>query len=358
MREFTLEKGSFTTIDIARAADVPRSTAQDWINRLTEEGCIVQKGEARGRKAARYMTLSAVPSSTCRRIFTTTDQDEVEIYHECMSAGCAAFCVHHHHLAGGAVTSVQRDGTLLRERTRLGGGEISIGLYPASAVGVSRVWREGDHIVQRIRCIGGPAYSLTDMMGQADGVCDVRVVRRGDVVEGEVHTHDLAHCAIGVDDTDSAEGGATFAVSLALLQHLINLEGVMPITHRVVMLDPHHRPRTAGNSCSFIEIAVPRPMLERVEDAALRFVSGEALSPEWGIAVRCGFLIPPLLREFGAAVRAGGVDRDRAEAVAGACGARLHGGNGVIGGLAALAFPGCGDRVLLDPSTTIPMDTD
>ncbi|MHC1626362.1 MAG: sugar-specific transcriptional regulator TrmB [Methanoculleaceae archaeon] len=356
MRELTIEKGSFTTTDIAQAADVPRSTAQDWIYRLTEEGCITRKGKPRGRKAARYIAVSALPKSACRRIFTTTEGDQVEIYHECMSAGCAAFCVYHHHLAGGAITSVRRDGTLLRERGILDGKEINIGLYPASAVGIRSIRREGDNIVQRIRCIGGPAYSLTDMMRHAEGVCDVRVIERGPVVEGEVITRDLAYCAIGIDDTDSEEGLATFAVALALLQHLSKLDGVMPIGHRVVMLDPHHTPRTTGNSCSFIEIAIPRPMFHRIEDAALRFVSGEALSQEWGIAIRQGFRVPAELRKFGMAVRQGEVDRMTAGKVAEACGARLHGGHGVIGALAALAFTGFSDRVLLDPVATVPVE--
>ena len=87
-----------------------------------------------------------------------------------MSGACAAFCGYHHRRAGGVLTHIQREGTLLRECARIGKSAISIGLYPDAAVGVTGVRREGDTVVQEIRCIGGPAYSLSDMMSGAQGV--------------------------------------------------------------------------------------------------------------------------------------------------------------------------------------------
>ncbi|MEG3055554.1 MAG: helix-turn-helix domain-containing protein [Methanoculleus sp.] len=101
MRQVTLEVGYFTVADIAEATDTPRSTVQDWVNRLIEEGCVILTEGQRGRHAARYAASSAMPESACRRVFTTIDGNEVEIYHECMSGGCAAFCEFHHARAGG-----------------------------------------------------------------------------------------------------------------------------------------------------------------------------------------------------------------------------------------------------------------
>ena len=43
MRQITLEQGFFTVTNIQDAAEIPRSTAQDWINRLVSEGCVVVK---------------------------------------------------------------------------------------------------------------------------------------------------------------------------------------------------------------------------------------------------------------------------------------------------------------------------
>ncbi|WP_292521234.1 helix-turn-helix domain-containing protein [Methanoculleus sp.] len=353
MRQATLERGSFTVVDIAEATDTPRSTVQDWVNRLIEEGCVVLTEEQRGRHAARYAASSVIPESACRRVFTTVDGDEVEIYHECMSGGCAAFCEFHHTRAGGALQSVRRDGTLLRERAVIGRREVAVGLDPAPAVGIVGVSHDGGYIRQQIRCIGGPAYSLTDMMSLAEGVCDVTVRREGQVVEGEVVTRALAYVAIGIDDTDTETEGATFALALALLQHLAKLDGVMPIGHRVAMLNPRLEARTAGNSCSYIEIAVEPDVVPQIEEAAVRFVADEAASPEWGIAVRQGFRVPGGLRAYGRSARESFLTREAAEATAERFGAHLHGGRGVIGALAAVALIGLPHDVLLDPGRDV-----
>ena len=356
MRQVTLERGSFTVADIAEATDTPRSTAQDWVNRLIEEGCVQLMEEQRGRHAARYAASSVMPESACRRVFTTIDGDQVEIYHECMSGGCAAFCEFHHARAGGALQSVRRDGTLLRERAILGRRDVAVGLDPAPAVGIVGVFHDGDHIHQHIRCIGGPAYSLTDMMSLAEGVCGVTVHREGAVVEGEVITRALAYVAIGIDDTDTETEGATFALALALLQHLAKLDGVVPIGHRVAMLNPRLEERTAGNSCSYIELAVEPGQVPQIEESAVRFVAGEAASPDWGIAVRQGFRIPGDLRAYGRSAREAVLTLETAEATAERFGARLHGGRGVIGALAAVSLVGLPHDVLLDPRRDVCAD--
>jgi len=85
--------------------------------------------------------------------------------------------------------SVQRDGTLLRnvpDRQPPGSGRA-----PAlPAVGVTGIGR-WDTVVQHIRCIGGPAYSLSDMMARAEGVMQVRTRHTGPIVEGDVRTRAL-----------------------------------------------------------------------------------------------------------------------------------------------------------------------
>lgn len=355
MRAYTLEKGSFTVTDIQNGTGVPRSTAQDWINRLVDEGCVVQREKKQGRSPARYATLSALPQSTCRKIFTTVDGEFVQIFHECLSGACAAFCGHHHTLADGVLMQVRRDGTLLRECARIGYSDMRIGLYPSPAVGVVGVERDGDYIVQHIRCIGGPAYSLTDMMAHADGVCDVTLKWDGDVVEGAVRTRALSHLIIGIDDTDSREGGATFALALALLHYLGATKGVIPIEHHVAMLNPEVPGKTAGNSCSFIELAITADSREKVMERAILFVEDEALSGEWGIAMKQGFRIDSLLRSYGKQVRDEIVSLESAQETARSQGITLHGGRGVIGALGAIALSGLPNEILLNPERKIPL---
>jgi len=353
MRQFTQDAGFFTVTDIQKTAGIPRSTAQDWVTRLVREGCVLIKKEKSGRTAARYAAISAVPQSTCRRIFTTTDGEHVEIFHDCMSGACAAFCGYHHARAGGVLTEVKRDGTLLRECARIGDATVSIGLPPLSAVGICGVGYTGDHIVQRIRCIGGPAYSLTDMMSRAEGVTRVELDQTGSIVEGRVWTQAYSHLTIGMDDTDSNDGGATFALALALLTRLSVSRVVLPISHHVVMLNESIRTKTAGNSASYIEVAVPPNRIDRVMAKSREFVESESLSPEWGLAFRKGMSIPAGLREYGRRVREEEVDRAAAEEAARQSGAVLVGGNGVIGALGAVALARLPHEVQMDPARKI-----
>ena len=350
MRQFTLDHGYFTITDIQKSAGIPRSTAQDWVNRLVREGCVLIRNEKRGRSPARYAAISAVPSSTCRRIFTTVDGDRVEIYHDCMSGACAAFCGYHHSLAGGMLSHIERDGTLLRESAQLGSSEISIGLSPKSAVGVCGVERQDDLIVQHIRCIGGPAYSLSDMMSRAEGVVRVETQHKEHLVEGRVCTKALMQVTIGIDDTDSREGGATFALALALLNHIGRIKGIIPISHHVAMLNPDVFRKTAGNSASFIEVAVLPDRYPALVERTQRFIADESLSGEWGIAIRQGLKMPEGLREYGKMVRQQVISRPVAEATAERFGIAIYGGNGVIGALGAVALTDLPHEVLLDPA--------
>jgi hypothetical protein len=353
MRQFTLDRGFFTVTDIQHATGIPRSTAQDWVNRLLREGCVLVREEKRGRSAAHYVAISAMPSSACRRIFTTIDGDNVEIYHDCMSGACAAFCGYHHALAGGVLVRVERDGTLLRESARIGRCVVPVGLSPLPAVGVTGIECDGNTVVQHIRCIGGPAYSLSDMMARAEGVLQVETRQDGPIVEGNVRTQALVHVTIGIDDTDSKEGGATFALALALLSYVTRIKGVLPISHHVAMLNQDVFIKTAGNSSSFIEVAVAPESYADLEEKTLRFVADESFSRQWGIAIRAGLEIPEGLREYGKLVRERVITRAVAEATAERFGITLHGGNGVIGALGAVALAGLPHEVLLDPGREI-----
>ena len=350
MRQFTLDNGFFTVTDIQHAAGIPRSTAQDWVNRLLHEGCVLLREEKRGRSAAHYAAISAMPSSTCKRIFTTVDGDLVKIYHDCVSGACAAFCGYHHALAGGALIKVKRDGTLLEESAHLGMKEISVGLAPLSAVGVSGISRDGDAIFQHIHSIGGPAYSLSDMMSRADGVLRVEPRHEGHLVKGKVWTRALTQVTIGIDDTDTVEGGATFALALALLNHLTRIKGILPIGHHIAMLNPDVFEKTAGNAASFIEVAIMPDQFENLVDKTRKFVADEALSHEWGVALRSGLEIPPGLREYGRMVREQVISRPVAEATAERFGISLYGGNGMIGALGAVALAGLPYEILLNPA--------
>ncbi|PWR73466.1 sugar-specific transcriptional regulator TrmB [Methanospirillum stamsii] len=337
MRKLTLRKGSFTVEELAQVAGIPRSTARDWISRLADEGCLTVMKHPHGRAPSRYAAVSAIPRTACRKIFTAVDGDMVEIVHECLSSACAAFCGRHHAKSHPSIRVI-REGTILREFIRMGTFDNTVGLWPEPAVAITGVWREGDEIVQRIRSLGGPAHSLTGMMGRAEGVLKVDTVRHEHSTEGCIRTQALEHIIIGIDNTDSLEEGATFALAISLLDYLSELHGTFPIGHHIAMLWQDLPEKTAGNSCSAIELAVVPDRVELIRKAAVRFISDESISDCWGIAIHKGFIIPDSLHGFGIKARTAQVSCDEARACARDCGIYTAGGTGIIGSLAAIGL--------------------
>ncbi|MDV0442988.1 sugar-specific transcriptional regulator TrmB [Methanorbis rubei] len=353
MRQMTFESGHFTTAELADAATVPRSTAQDWINRLIREGCIFTKEEKHGRHPARYASRSAMPSTTCNRIFTTADGDMVEIFHECLSSGCAGFCEFHHRRAGGAALSVRRDGMLFRELAKVGPA-VEPDLSSA-AVGLAGVRREDDMVVQTIRSVyGGPAYSLSSMMGQAKGVCGVSIASADGVVSGEVKTRALVPVTVGIDDTDRKGcGGATFALSQALMKYLSDGTEVIGIRHQVAVLCQDIEEKTAGNSCSFLELAVLPDAVAGLSAKICRFVEEESVSANWGVAVATGIGVQAELLSLGARARSERLTLDEVLGIAKECNVLTFGGNGIIGAVAAVSLRTQEQEVLLDLSNPV-----
>ncbi len=353
MRRKTFESGYFTTADIAEEADVPRSTAQDWVNRLLQEGCIFVKEEKRGRSPARYVSRSAMPKTTCRRIFTTVDGEAVEIFHECLSSGCAGFCEFHHRNAGGAAVSVSRDGMMLREQAVLS-HSAPLNLKNA-AVGLLSVELDGEEVVQTIQSVrGGSAYSLSEMMGAAKGVSGVSLSAKNGVVTGQVRTRALIPVTVGVDDTDRKGcGGATFALTHALMKYLTEPGDAIAIRHQVAVLSPEIEEMTAGNSCSFLELAVTPEAFPGLPQKICRFVEDESVSEEWGVAILRGISVPEEMETLAAEIRKTRVSLETVQKTADTCGIMTFGGRGIIGACAAVSLKHQPQEILLDCSVPL-----
>ncbi|MDO5846791.1 MAG: sugar-specific transcriptional regulator TrmB [Methanocorpusculum sp.] len=360
MRKKTFESGYFTTAEIAEEEHLPRSTAQDWINRLVNEGCIFVKEEQHGRSPAHYAARSALPKTTCRRIFTTAADGYTEIFHECMSSGCAGFCEFHHRRAGGAAVSVSRDGLIFRETAKLSaeGEEHPLSLDQA-AVGLSSVRLEGEEIVQTIRSIyGGAAYSLSSMMGYAKGVEGVEVTAGDGFVTGKVRTKALIPVTVGIDDTDRKGcGGATFALANALFKYLTESHTAIGIRHQVAALCPDIPEMTAGNSCSFLELAVPRENMPALSRKICRFVDDESVSENWGVAVMTGIFVPERMEALAAKIRRERVSCEEVQETARASGIEVFGKRGIIGAAAAVALKNQPQEVLLDAGAEMAKDS-
>ena len=339
-------KGYFDVYDLSEATGMPRSTLQDWVNRFVDDGCISVLEECAGRKRAKYAMrrIRNLPTSACKRIFTTVDGDDVEIFHECRSEGCIAVCEYMYAMGN---PRVRKNGLILRQKVKAG----PAALLSNVSLDLEKVTVSNGVVYQHIRTFGGPAYSLTEMMESADGVLDIKYSRKGNYVEGIVATEALTHVAIGVDDTDDAESGATFALTLSLLDLLSSIEGVRRISHNVGFLFPGVPFKTAGNAVSYIEMAVKKEMVESLTQRAIEYLRSQTRSRDTGMAIKLGLKTCPELLSFAQRARNGIVTVEEALAVAKKSRVRTYevtGKRGLIGAIASLGMMECPPEKLMD----------
>jgi hypothetical protein len=348
IEEITHEKGYFDVQDLVERTGLPRSTLQDWINRFVDEGCVEVIEERAGRRRARYARrrTRSLPTSACKRIFTTADDDTVEIFHECRSEGCISFC---EYMYARGNPHVRKNGLILRQRVKAG---VPMRCVDAGAsLCLEKVESRDGVVYQYIRTFGGPAYSLTEMMEQADGVLDIKYSSKGSYVEGVIATEALTHLVISVDDTDTPEHGATFALALSMLDLLSSIEGVHRISHNVGFLYPGVPDITAGNAISYIELGVKRELADSIVDTAIEYLRSQTHSDNTGMAVKKGLRRCPELVRFTQRARSGIVTLEEALAAAKKSRVDVHeitGRRGIIGAVAALGMVDCPAGTLMD----------
>lgn len=340
------DKGCFDVYDLSETTGMPRSTIQDWVNRFVDDGCISVLEECAGRKRAKYAMrrIRNLPTSACKKIFTTVDGETVEIFHECRSEGCIAFCEYMYAMGN---PRVRKNGLILRQKVKAG----PVALAPNVSLDLEKVIVSNGLVYQHIRTFGGPAYSLTEMMESADGVLDIKYSKKGNYVEGIVVTEALTHMAIGVDDTDDAESGATFALTLSLLDLLSSIEGVRRISHNVGFLYPDVPGKTAGNAVSYIEMAVKNELVESLTQRAIEYLRSQTRSKDTGMAIKLGLKTCPELLDFARRARDGIVTVEEALAAAKRSRVRTYevtGKRGLIGAIASLGMMECPPEKLMD----------
>jgi hypothetical protein len=243
---------------------------------------------------------------------------------------------------------VRKSGLILRQRVKLG---CMLQCPQGASLCLEKVEEKDGVIYQHIRTFGGPAYSLTEMMEQADGVLDIRYGSKGSYVKGVIATEALTHVTVAVDDTDTPEHGATFALTLSLLDQLAAIEGVHRISHNVGFLYPGVPGITAGNAVSYIELGVKPEMVNAIVETAIETVRSHTKSENTGMAVKTGLRRCPELVRFTRRARTGIVTLEEALAAAKTSKIRtfeVTGQRGIIGAVAALGMIDCPEGTLMD----------
>ena len=271
-----------------------------------------------------------------------------EILETCRARGPVEWDAMNRRRAGGAIESCTVDGTTLRIRTRLGRYPVRFGPAEAASGGqaLEAVELVGDEVVTSWAGIAGAGVGVAACLPQAPGVTRAEYPDEADLTVGGARENRVRivspvyeKIVIGIDDTDTAAGGATWVLALQCAA-ACPVEDAHLLGMRLVQLNPAVPNKTTNCVGSALVYAVRSDRVQELEAFVAGFVREHSLSPEAGIAVRSGIAHPDgadAMRRVKTEI----LTRAEAEAAAGELNVRFidqNRGKGRIGALGALLW--------------------
>lgn len=333
---------------IGRGAARPKPSAfyrPGAIGRLVGEGRAFQ-----GRQYTQAELARVVGSRAASRVFTLVDlpRNRCRIIEERALKGAAEWAAVNRRRGAGPVFDARVDGRTLITDAHLAdkpGQRAPAAFGPAEEGKGGEVlddcFTRGKDVVTRWRGLAGAGLGLAASLGLADGVLEFRAeglegVGGNRAVTLEVVTPALHRLLIGIDDTDTPQGGATWALAR---DATAGLEDMAVLELRVVQLFPGVPAKTTNCVATLVEGAVAPWMKEAVKIEVRDRLESMAKSGEVGLAFTEGLVIDRFaeLASFCGRARREIVTPEDAEAAARAVGAQVMlDGRGMIGAVAAL----------------------
>jgi methanogenesis imperfect marker protein 11 len=285
----------------------------------------------------------------CRGFLTLVDEGEglVRIVEECTVRGTIEWDLWNRKRAAGIVKDVKVEGTTLVMDAEIGEREPRFG--PAAnelgAQALKAVVIRGDEVHTKWVGLAGAGYALKVCLAQAPGVKRARFGGTGGTggahrAEVEVVTPVMRRLLVGIDDTDTKEEGATWALGLRLGRE-------MPmgrfLEHRLVQLNPRVPEKTTNCVATCLSFAVAPAELEAAKTHAFDFVEENSFSDNSSVAFLEGLRVPEPVRDFGTRAKGEFLKWEEAERVAREAGVDLRTVTGRRGHIGALAAIGCYD---------------
>ncbi len=285
----------------------------------------------------------------CQAFLTLVDEDAgmVRIVEECSVKGTVEWDLWNRRRAGGIVRSVSVEGTTLTMDAVIGEEEPHFG--PAAkelgAQALRSVDVRGDEVHTRWMGLAGAGYALKVCLAQAPGVKRARFGGTGGtggahLAEVEVVTPVMNRLLVGIDDTDTKDEGATWALGLRLGRS-------MPLgrflEHRLVQLNPKVPEKTTNCVATCLSFALPPGDVEEAKAFAFDFVKDQSFSDNSSVAFHQGLAVPEGVKAFGHRAKGEFLTWEEAERVARDWGVDLRTVTGQRGHIGALAAIGCHD---------------
>jgi methanogenesis imperfect marker protein 11 len=285
----------------------------------------------------------------CKGFITMVDEVEgvVRIVEECTVKGTVEWDLWNRKRAAGIVENVSVEGTTLTMDARIGEEEPKFG--PAAselgAQALRAVEVRGDEVHTRWIGLAGAGYALKVCLAQAPGVKRARFGGTGGTggahkAEVEIVTPVMNRLLVGIDDTDTKDEGATWALGLRLGR---SIPVGRFLEHRLVQLNPRVPEKTTNCVATCLSFAVLPDELDTAKTYARKFVKEHSFSDNSSVAIFEGLRVPESVRLFGRRAKEEYLTWEEAERIASGSGVELHTITGERGHIGALAAIGCYD---------------
>ncbi|MDU9375797.1 hypothetical protein McpSp1_03760 [Methanocorpusculaceae archaeon Sp1] len=270
---------------------------------------------------APYQEIIAVASS---------DGKQIELI-ECFDCIGGGMWVAKHYAQSPLVNSVRKVGTTIRYQITPGSAELQLvgSKFPAGIAGAAVTDNE---IAISYLGMGGGGVGASICRAGAKGVlrAETTPCGGGKLAGSTLHLKRMERVIIGIDDTDTPEVGATWALTHNIAREVEN-DNSRYLSHTITQLFPVAQ-RTKNCVAVAIEFATTEP--ETLITNVQKLVEKYTLSDKTGMVVFRGF-DPSPLEEYAWMVKRGEITLDQMEAIKKYIDIRI-GGSGIIGATAAI----------------------
>jgi len=284
----------------------------------------------------------------------------VRIIEKCSARGPVEWDAVNRLRAGGAIRRIEIRGCSLVMDAEIGEGEVHFGPVSADTGGqaLKAVSVEDGIVTTSWVGLAGASIGVGACLPQASGVIETEYENLSELggtaeVKVRIKTPEMRHLIIGLDDTDSDEKGATWALGLKLANE-------MPfgtyIQHKIIQLNHRAPHKTTNCTSTGVSFAVPPDKIADAVEFSRKFFLDGSYSDQTAMAIFAGLDVPKTAVEFGIKAKEKILTEEEATRVAEDADIQLIEISGPRGKIGALAAIGCFDLGM--KSAGLPEDYD
>ncbi len=298
----------------------------------------------------------------CQGFFTLVDEKNgiAQVIDVCIAKGPVEWDAVNRRKAGGVITGVRVEGTTLIMDARIGAGEVNFG--PASkdlgGQALKALEVEGDTVKTTWVGVAGASVGVGACLPQAKETIQTEYpddlkIGGAHRMEVTISTPKMVRVIYAVDDTDTKEEGASWAMMLQLAR---SCPYGKFLEHKIIQLNPNVPNKTTNCVSVGISFAVKEKNLDRLTKFVVDYVKEHTISDDTVLSIFKGLKVPEELIQYGLRAKEAIITVEEAKETAEKTGlevVEITGEEGIIGAVAGI---GCFDMGL--KSAALPEDFD